>query len=90
MGGRAWLDIARTPDDDFYARRLGELRVPMLALHGADDPRTEPGELDRLRREVPGVEIAMIAGGGHSPHSERAVADEVTRLGTDFIARVAR
>lgn len=90
MGGRAWLDIAATPDDDFYGRRLDDIRVPTLVLHGADDPRTEPGELDRVRREVPGVEIEMIAGGGHSPHSERAVADEATRVAQEFVDRVAR
>ena len=89
MGGHAWLDIARTPDDDFYDRRLDKLAVPMLLLHGADDPRTEPGELDRVGREVPGVEVAMIAGGGHSPHSERKVADEVARVAKTFIDRVA-
>jgi pimeloyl-ACP methyl ester carboxylesterase len=90
MGGHAWLDIARTPDDDFYDRRLDRIAVPMLVLHGADDPRTEPGELDRVRREVTGLEVAMIAGGGHSPHSERAVAGEATRVAKAFIDRIAR
>ncbi|HEV7557525.1 MAG TPA: alpha/beta hydrolase [Kofleriaceae bacterium] len=89
MGGHAWLDIARTPDDDFYDRRLDKLAVPMLVIHGADDPRTEPGELDRVRREVRDVEVAMISGGGHSPHSERKVADEVARVAKTFIDRVA-
>lgn len=84
-GGRAWLEIAATPDDDFYERRLGELAVPMLVLHGADDPRTEPGELDRVAREVPGVAIHMVAGAGHSPHSERAASAEATDVGTRFL-----
>lgn len=78
MGGRAWLDIAATPGEDFYDRRLHELRVPALLLHGSEDPRTEPGELDRVRREVPGARIELVPGGGHSPHSERAAADEAT------------
>lgn len=68
MGGRAWLDIAATPDDDFFDHRLHELAVPTLILHGVDDPRTEPGELDRARREVPHARFAMIEGGGHAPH----------------------
>jgi pimeloyl-ACP methyl ester carboxylesterase len=78
MGGRAWLHIAATPDEDFFDHRLHELRVPTLLVHGAEDPRTEPGELDRVRREVPSATIEMIPGGGHSPHSERSVADETT------------
>ena len=87
-GGRAWRDIAATPKEDFYDHRLGELRVPMLVVHGADDPRTEPGELDRIRREVPTARIEMIEGGGHSPHSTRATAAKVTAIVDRFLASV--
>jgi pimeloyl-ACP methyl ester carboxylesterase len=85
--GRVWLDIAATPDDDLYDRRLDELRVPVLVVHGANDPRTEPGELDRLRREVPHAELRLIANGGHSPHSEREAAAETTRFAAEFLRR---
>ena len=83
--GRAWLDIAATPDEDLYDGRLGELRVPMLVVHGADDPRTEPGELDRIRRDVPAARIELIEGGGHSPHSKRSSAARCTALVADFL-----
>jgi len=85
-GGRAWRDIAATPSEDFYEHRLGELRLPMLVVHGADDPRTEPGELDRIRREVPTARIEMIERGGHSPHSAPATAAQVTGIVGDFLA----
>jgi pimeloyl-ACP methyl ester carboxylesterase len=88
-GGRAWLDIAATPNEDFYDNRLDELRVPMLVVHGADDPRTEPGELDRIRREVPSARIEMIEGGGHSPHSTRATAEQVTAIVERFLASLS-
>ncbi len=84
--GRAWLDIAATPELDLFDHRLGELRVPTLALHGADDPRTEPGELDRLRREVPHAEIHMIEGGQHAPHCERAHAATCTAIVARWLA----
>ncbi|HEV2009991.1 MAG TPA: alpha/beta fold hydrolase [Candidatus Limnocylindria bacterium] len=87
-GGRAWLEIAATPMEDFYERRLNELRVPMLVLHGASDPRTEPNELDRIRREVPAARIEVIAGAGHCPHSERGSAARCTALVADFLASV--
>jgi pimeloyl-ACP methyl ester carboxylesterase len=58
----------------------------MLVVHGADDPRTEPGELDRIRREVPAARIEMIDGGGHSPHSAGATAARVTALVAEFLA----
>jgi pimeloyl-ACP methyl ester carboxylesterase len=84
-GGRAWLDIAATPNEDFYEHRLHDLRVPMLVVHGADDPRTEPGELDRIRREVPNARVEMIEGGGHSPHTARATAAQVTGIVEGFL-----
>jgi pimeloyl-ACP methyl ester carboxylesterase len=87
-GGQAWLDIAKTPDDDFYQGRLDQLRVPLLVVHGADDPRTEPGELDRIARDVPSARIELLAGAGHSPHSERSSAARSTALVAEFIASV--
>jgi pimeloyl-ACP methyl ester carboxylesterase len=84
-GGRAWLEIARTPNDDFYDHRLHEMGVPMLVLHGADDPRTEPGELDRIPREIPSAQMEILAGAGHSPHSERGSAARCTALVADFL-----
>ncbi|MDP9246142.1 MAG: alpha/beta hydrolase [Chloroflexota bacterium] len=88
--GRAWLDIAATPDDDLYDERLHELRVPMLVIHGADDPRTEPGELDRIRRDVPTARIELLAGGGHSPHNAKATAARVTALVAEFRGATGR
>ena len=39
----------RDAGGDLYDGRLGELRVPTLVIHGARDPRTEPGELEGMR-----------------------------------------
>jgi pimeloyl-ACP methyl ester carboxylesterase len=82
-GGKAWLMIAVTPQYDFYPG-LENLSVPLLALHGTDDPRTEPGELDRLARETK-AEIHWVKGGGHSPHTEPAVAAEANRVAAEFL-----
>ena len=84
--GVAWLDLAATPEQDLYDHRLHELRTPLLVVHGTDDPRTEPGELDRIRREVPAARIELIAGGGHSPHNARGTAALVTTLIAEFVA----
>ena len=86
--GQAWLDIAATPDDDLFDHRLGELAVPVLVVHGAEDPRTEPGELDRVARALPRAVMRVIAGAGHSPHSERASSAEVTAAAVSFLAAV--
>ena len=89
---RTWLRIAEeaaSPVEDFYAGRLPDLRVPVLVIHGAQDPRTEPGELDALRAASPRAEFVVRPEGGHSPHSERATADDVTRAAQSFIAIVS-
>ncbi|HKT48277.1 MAG TPA: alpha/beta hydrolase [Candidatus Acidoferrales bacterium] len=69
----AWIRIgdgARPKSDDLYDGKLGQLRVPTVFVHGALDPRTEPGELDAVRKALPGAEIRMVRSGQHSPHSE--------------------
>jgi pimeloyl-ACP methyl ester carboxylesterase len=97
--GVAWLrlaDEARRSGSDLYAGRLDGLRSPTLVVHGAKDPRTEPGELEALQAalqragESHGVHIecALLADGGHSPHSGRATAEEVTRAVRSFLDRL--
>ena len=97
--GDAWLRIAADPSApgvDLYGGRLGQLSVPALVIHGARDPRTEPGELEAMRAALEGgVEsvrhrFAVLPEGGHSPHSERATIDEVTRVAHDFVAEVVQ
>ena len=91
--GRAWLQIAAertTDDDDLYGGRLATLSVPALVVHGARDPRTEPGELDALRAALGGAAtFEELTEGGHSPHTERATADEVTRVAGRFLGESA-
>jgi pimeloyl-ACP methyl ester carboxylesterase len=87
--GSAWLQIAdqaATAAADLYDGRLPELTVPTLLIHGANDPRTEPGELEALCRAIRGVRCERLADGGHSPHSDRATADAVTRIVEAWIA----
>jgi pimeloyl-ACP methyl ester carboxylesterase len=90
--GDAWLRIAdarSTPDEDLYGGRLPTLRVPALVIHGARDPRTEPGELDALRAALRHATCAILPDGAHSPHSERATAGEVTRAVQRFLSEAA-
>jgi len=91
---RAWQAIAReaaSDVDDFYGGRLSEIAVPVLVIHGARDPRTEPGEIEAIERAIgPAkagrhVRTTILPAGGHSPHSEAATADEVNRIAREFI-----
>jgi pimeloyl-ACP methyl ester carboxylesterase len=90
--GDAWLRIAQarsTDDEDLYGGRLPALRLPTLLIHGARDPRTEPGELDALRAALPHATFEILPDAAHSPHSERATADEVTRAAQRFLSETA-
>ena len=98
-------DHAESPAEDFYDGRLGDLTVPLLVVHGGCDPRTEPGELDALRMALagagprvgpertpgsaPATRFVILPDGGHSPHSERATADDVTSAAARFLAGVS-
>jgi pimeloyl-ACP methyl ester carboxylesterase len=87
LNGGAWLKIAQESKhatDDLYAGRLSELRVPTLFIHGRLDPRTEPGEMEAVSRQLPRARIEMIEGARHSPHSERASAAESNRVAGEF------
>jgi pimeloyl-ACP methyl ester carboxylesterase len=81
--GQTWLDIARSASHagrDLYDGRLSELTIPTLFVHGARDSRTEPGELDAMRRELPAGCMHIIENGGHCPHSEEPSAAEFGRV----------
>lgn len=81
--GESWLEIARTATpqrQDVFEGRLPELRDMRVAiLHGAGDPRTEPGEIDRVRQELPQADIQLIPNAGHAPHSNGTSREEFTR-----------
>jgi len=91
MNARAWLDLARRLPQpaDLYGGRLGEVAAPVLVVHGGEDPRTEPGELAAICAALPGARHVVLPGAGHSPHSERAVADEVAGELAAFVGDVA-
>ncbi|MFT3916536.1 MAG: alpha/beta fold hydrolase [Anaeromyxobacteraceae bacterium] len=86
-GARAWLriiDEGRRAGGDLYDGRLGELRCPVLAIHGARDPRTEPGELDALRAAVPHARVELLDT-GHAPHASARVGARCTALAAEFL-----
>jgi pimeloyl-ACP methyl ester carboxylesterase len=90
---RTWLRIVdeAAPGEDFYGGRLSDLEIPLLVIHGARDPRTEPGELEALRNALSAsASVLVLADGGHSPHSEPTTSAQVTEAALDFLARVVQ
>jgi len=89
----AWFRLAdsvKRADEDLYDGKLGEITVPTLFLHGSLDPRTEPGEMARVREELPGAEMRFVANGKHSPHSEDAAFEECNAIVREFLKGCAR
>lgn len=83
----AWIRIAdesARPDEDLYGGRLGELRVSTLFLHGEDDPRTEPDEMERVRKTAPRAKFCFVKDGHHSPHSEDGARKDVNAALEEF------
>jgi pimeloyl-ACP methyl ester carboxylesterase len=86
----AWFRLAdsvKRTDEDLYDGKLGEIRVPTLFLHGSLDPRTEPGEMERVRTEFPTAEMQFVANGKHSPHSEDAVFEASNAIAGEFLKK---
>jgi len=84
----AWFRLAdesQRPDEDLYGGRLGELAVPTLFLHGALDPRTEPGEMERVRKALPRATMRFVMNGKHSPHSEEVAFEECNTVAREFL-----
>jgi len=87
-----WFRIAdsvKSSDEDLYDGRLSELRVPALFLHGSLDPRTEPGEMDRVRQALPLATMRFLAAGKHSPHCEDDAWKECNKYVREFIGEIS-
>ncbi len=68
-----WLVTAGAESYD-VRKRLGEIRVPTLILHGRQDEQVPLGRADELHREIRGSRLIAIEGCGHWPHVENRLA----------------
>jgi pimeloyl-ACP methyl ester carboxylesterase len=87
----AWLRVAGSsphPKADLFGGRLSELRVPTLMIHGSEDPRTEPDELDSVQQACPQARLHVIMGAGHSPHTEKASFEECNKVAGEFLDQI--
>jgi pimeloyl-ACP methyl ester carboxylesterase len=91
-GARAWLRIIGdgvARGGDLFSGRLGELRCPVLVLHGRRDPRTERGELDAALRALPPGALLELLDAGHSPHTSTREGARATAAAVAFVEAAA-
>jgi pimeloyl-ACP methyl ester carboxylesterase len=69
MPERVSLHVLQRIQDDSQARDLwadvGGLEIPVLVARGTDGGIITDAQIERYRENVPGVEVAVIAGAGH-------------------------
>lgn len=65
------LHVARSAKRHNVEDRLGEIRVPTLAVWGKDDRITPLEVAERFRASIPDTELAVIANCGHAPMLEQ-------------------
>lgn len=87
---RVWLKLAAQSnrrDDDLFDGQLSKLRVPVTFMHGRGDPRTEPGEMERVQAALPRAEMRFVETGRHSPHSESKSWQECNEILSEFLSK---
>jgi 3-oxoadipate enol-lactonase len=62
---------------------LGAVRVPTLAIAGADDPSTPPADLQEIADLIPGARLEVIEGAAHLANVEQP--DAFNRLIGEFL-----
>jgi pimeloyl-ACP methyl ester carboxylesterase len=48
--------------------RYADLGVPLVIVHGQDDPVIWPSQAAQLKALVPGADLVLVPGAGHLPH----------------------
>ena len=66
-------------------RRLGELKIPVQLIWGADDPLFPVAHAERALSLIDDSRLTVIPGAGHTPQAERP--EEFNRVLHDFLAR---
>ena len=68
--------------------RLGEIRQPVLIIHGRQDRMVPVARAEELQRLLPNARLQILHPAGHQVHSEQFAT--VVRLVQDFVEEVER
>ncbi len=68
-------------DEEPLDRRIARMRIPLLAIFGAEDQIYDSSGALAAYAKVPGARTVMVAGAGHSPNVERPARTAALVLG---------
>lgn len=71
---------------DSLIDRLGEIRIPVLVIHGEEDVAQPMEEAEKIANGIPGAELVRVPGSGHTTPLE--APDIVNGALEQFFARV--
>lgn len=82
-----WQDMMRCQEAGIYPKSFSDITVPVLMLHGADDPH--PGAMirDSLKRYISQLEYHEFSRCGHDPEIERYAKDEFFAVLSNWLTR---
>lgn len=82
-----WSDLMRLEGAGVYPAAFASIRVPVVMLHGAEDPH--PGRMIRAGLEpyLPQIEYHEWSACGHYPWLEKAVGEEFFTVAGGWIER---
>lgn len=80
----AWAQLAQgMPALEALRAKLGELKMPMLLLHGAEDRWVPVSHAERLAKAMPGARLQVMEGVGHFAMED--APEEVADLLASFL-----
>jgi pimeloyl-ACP methyl ester carboxylesterase len=84
--GAVYAQVARAVGGYNYTAELESVRIPTLVLVGGEDRQTPPGGSVIISRRIPGAELHILPGYGHT--LAREAPEQVAELIKEFLARV--
>ncbi|MFA5324098.1 MAG: alpha/beta hydrolase [Smithella sp.] len=82
-----WQDMVRCQEAGIYPQSFSSVKVPVIMLHGADDPH--PGTMirDTLKRYIPHLGYHEFPQCGHDPEIEKYAKDDFFAVLSNWLKR---
>ena len=86
---QTWRDMIRLQNDDVYPGAFKAIHIPVLMLHGSEDPH--PGSMirDNLKAVLPQLEYHAWQHCGHYPWLEKAAGEDFYATLVKWLTRIS-